>query len=36
MKHICWDGCMFSNEILEDARTWETILGKMIEVDEAL
>jgi hypothetical protein len=36
MKHICWDGCMFSNEILEDAHTWETILGKMIEVDEAL
>ena len=36
MKHICWDGCMFSNDILEDARTWETILGKMIEVDEAL
>ena len=36
MKHICWDGCMFSNDILEDAHTWETILGKMIEVDEAL
>jgi sugar phosphate isomerase/epimerase len=36
MKHICWDGCMFANEILEDAHTWETILGKMIEVDEAL
>ena len=36
MKHICWDGCMFSNDILEDAATWNTILAKMIEVDEAL
>lgn len=36
IKHICWDGCMFANDILEKAETWETILGKMIEVDEAL
>jgi sugar phosphate isomerase/epimerase len=35
MKHICWDGCMFSNEILESPETWNTILGKMIEVRDA-
>lgn len=36
MKHICWDGCMFDNEVLEDAATWNTILKTMIEVDQAL
>lgn len=36
MKHICWDGCMFPNETLEDPKTWETILASMIKVDEAL
>jgi sugar phosphate isomerase/epimerase len=36
MKHICWDGCMFANEVLEKAETWEHILKAMVEVDEAL
>jgi sugar phosphate isomerase/epimerase len=36
MKHICWDGCMFSNETLENSETWNTILSAMIKVDEAL
>lgn len=36
MKHICWDGCMFPNETLENSETWNTILGAMIKVDEAL
>jgi sugar phosphate isomerase/epimerase len=36
MKHICWDGCMFPNETLEKSETWNTILGAMIKVDEAL
>ena len=36
MKHICWDGCMFPNETLEKAETWNTILDAMIKVDEAL
>lgn len=35
IKHICWDGCMFDNSVLEDPRTWNTILAKMIEVDQA-
>ncbi len=36
IKHICWDGCMFSNEVLENPQTWETILAKMIEVGDAV
>jgi sugar phosphate isomerase/epimerase len=36
IKHICWDGCMFPNEVLESQATWNTILGAMIKVDEAL
>jgi hypothetical protein len=35
LEHICWDGCMFPNAMLEDQRTWNTILGKMIEVRNA-
>jgi hypothetical protein len=36
MKHICWDGCMFPNDILESPETWQTILKTMIDVEEAL
>lgn len=36
MKHICWDGCMFPNDILEKPETWQTILKAMVSVDEAL
>lgn len=36
IQHICWDGCMFSNEILETPETWNQVLKTMIEVDEAL
>jgi sugar phosphate isomerase/epimerase len=36
MKHICWDGCMFPNDVLENQATWNTILATMIKVDEAL
>jgi sugar phosphate isomerase/epimerase len=36
IKHICWDGCMFSNETLEQPETWNTILAKMIQVRDAL
>jgi sugar phosphate isomerase/epimerase len=35
VKHICWDGCMFPNAMLEDQRTWNTILATMIKVREA-
>ncbi len=32
IKHICWDGCMFPNEMLEKQETWNTILDVMIKV----
>jgi hypothetical protein len=31
-KHICWDGCMFPNEVLEHPGTWNDILAIMIKV----
>ena len=34
-RHICWDGCMFSNEKLLNPHTWNTILGKMLAVRDA-
>lgn len=35
IKHICWDGCMFPNSLLETASTWNTILDTMIKVRQA-
>ncbi|MEM9280293.1 MAG: TIM barrel protein [Verrucomicrobiota bacterium] len=35
IKHICWDGCMFSNSTLEAPETWNTILEVMLQVQEA-
>jgi len=35
IKHICWDGCMFPNTMLEDQQTWNTVLGAMLKVREA-
>jgi len=32
IRHICWDGCMFPNAMLEDPHTWNTILATMIAV----
>jgi len=31
-KHICWDGCMFSNEVMMQPNTWNNILAAMIDV----
>jgi len=31
-KHICWDGCMFSNDVMMKQQTWNDILKVMIEV----
>ncbi|MBK1817099.1 TIM barrel protein [Luteolibacter yonseiensis] len=36
IQHICWDGCMFSNETLENPKTWEHILEAMISVEKAI
>ncbi len=35
MKHICWDGCMFPNAILEQQETWNVILKSMMAVRDA-
>ncbi|MEZ5940335.1 MAG: TIM barrel protein [Planctomycetaceae bacterium] len=35
IKHICWDGCMFPNAMLEQVGTWNTILDAMIKVRDA-
>ncbi|MEO1994363.1 MAG: TIM barrel protein [Planctomycetaceae bacterium] len=34
-QHICWDGCMFPNEVLMQPQTWNDILSSMIQVREA-
>ncbi len=31
-RHICWDGCMFPNEVMTKQQTWNDILGAMIKV----
>jgi sugar phosphate isomerase/epimerase len=32
MCHICWDGCMFSNETMMKPETWNEILRTMLRV----
>ena len=34
IKHICWDGCMFPNEVMTRQDTWNNILSAMIQVRE--
>ena len=31
-RHICWDGCMFPNDVMMDPQTWNDILGVMVRV----
>jgi sugar phosphate isomerase/epimerase len=33
-KHICWDGCMFPNNVMTNPQTWNDILATMISVRE--
>jgi len=35
MRHICWDGCMFPNSVMEQQSTWNKVLAAMINVREA-
>jgi sugar phosphate isomerase/epimerase len=35
MRHICWDGCMFPNEVLMKHQTWNDILAAMLAVRDA-
>ena len=27
LRHICWDGCMFPNDVLNKQQTWNDISG---------
>lgn len=31
-RHICWDGCMFPNDVMMQQKTWNDILATMIKV----
>jgi hypothetical protein len=35
MRHICWDGCMFPNSVMEKQETWNAVLGAMVKVRDA-
>lgn len=32
LRHICWDGCMFPNEVMNQQQTWNDILAAMMKV----
>jgi sugar phosphate isomerase/epimerase len=34
VQHICWDGCMFPNEVMMKQQTWNDILAVMVKVRE--
>jgi len=34
-QHICWDGCMFPNQVMGQQKTWNDILGVMAAVRNA-
>ncbi len=35
IRHLCWDGCMFTNEVMLKPATWNSILGAMLNVRTA-
>jgi hypothetical protein len=35
IQHICWDGCIFPNAVLETPDTWNKILAAMIKIRDA-
>lgn len=35
IRHICWDGCMFPNDVMMKPETWNSILATMIAVRDA-
>ena len=35
IHHLCWDGCMFSNDVMMQADTWNHILASMLAVRDA-
>ncbi len=35
VEHICWDGCMFPNAVMESHETWNDVLRAMLAVRNA-
>jgi len=35
LRHICWDGCMFPNDVMMRQQTWNDVLGVMTAVRDA-
>jgi len=35
MRHLCWDGCMFPNDVMMKEETWNSILEAMLAVRDA-
>jgi sugar phosphate isomerase/epimerase len=35
VRHICWDGCMFPNDVMHKPETWNSILATMAAVRDA-
>jgi sugar phosphate isomerase/epimerase len=35
VEHICWDGCMFPNDVMLKPKIWNDVLGMMIAVRDA-
>jgi sugar phosphate isomerase/epimerase len=35
VQHVCWDGCMFSNDTMMQGGTWNDVLRLMIDVRSA-
>ena len=34
IRHLCWDGCMFDNNVMTNPETWNNILRAMLAVRE--
>ncbi len=35
IRHLCWDGCMFPNDVMSKPQTWNAILKAMLDVRTA-
>jgi sugar phosphate isomerase/epimerase len=35
IRHVCWDGCMFPNRVMESQETWNDILATLLAVRDA-
>ena len=35
IRHLCWDGCMFTNDVMTKPETWNNVLAAMLNVRRA-